>query len=145
METKQNECLNSQKMEAFGFHTSVFDFEIFLIFNICIWNELIFKNYLCIYLLLEKGEGREKERERNITVWLPLMCLQLGTWPATQACALDWESNRRPLGSQASTQSTELSKPGLKEINLFSKYFIPTICRTILSSGDTDYYFTEGS
>ena len=28
-----------------------------------------------IYLLLERGEGREKDRERN-------------TWPTTQACAL---------------------------------------------------------
>ena len=32
--------------------------------------------------------GREKERERNINVWLPLECSLLGTWPATQACAL---------------------------------------------------------
>ena len=47
-----------------------------------------------IYLLLERGEGREKERERNINVWLPLARPLLGTWPATQACALDWESNQ---------------------------------------------------
>ena len=25
---------------------------------------------------------REKEREKNINVWLPLVCPQLGTWPA---------------------------------------------------------------
>ena len=58
----------------------------------------IFKNFLkdlhfyfCkdfIYLFLERGERREKEREKNIHVWLPLMCPPLGTWPATQACAL---------------------------------------------------------
>ena len=45
-----------------------------------------FKDF--INLFLERGEGREKERERNITVWLPPMCPSLGTWPATQACAL---------------------------------------------------------
>ena len=28
-----------------------------------------------IYLFLERGEGREKESERNISVWLPLMHL----------------------------------------------------------------------
>ena len=44
-----------------------------------------------IYLFLDKGEGREKERERNISVWLPLPCSLLGTLPATQACALGWE------------------------------------------------------
>ena len=32
--------------------------------------------------------GREKERERNINVWLHLAHPHLGTWPATQACAL---------------------------------------------------------
>ena len=30
----------------------------------------------------------EKERERNINVWLPLEHPLLGTWPTTQVCAL---------------------------------------------------------
>ena len=42
--------------------------------------------FLFIYFL-ERGEGREKERERNSNVWLPLTRPILGTWPATQ-CAL---------------------------------------------------------
>ena len=41
-----------------------------------------------IYLFLERGKGKETEKERNINVWLPLMCPELGTWPTTQACAL---------------------------------------------------------
>ena len=41
-----------------------------------------------IYLFLDRGEGREEERERNINEWLPLARPLLGTWPATQACAL---------------------------------------------------------
>ena len=41
----------------------------------------------CFYVFLERREGREKE-ERNINVWLPLARPQLGTWPATEACAL---------------------------------------------------------
>ena len=40
-----------------------------------------------IYLFLERGEGREKEMEGNISR-LPLAHPHLGTWPATQACAL---------------------------------------------------------
>ena len=32
--------------------------------------------------------GKEKEREGNINVWLPLTSPQLGTWTTTQACAL---------------------------------------------------------
>ena len=35
-------------------------------------NQGFFKDF--IYLFLERGEGREKERERNINVWLPLTC-----------------------------------------------------------------------
>ena len=51
-----------------------------------------FKDF--IYLFLEREEGREKERERNIDVYkryidqLPLVQPQLGTWPAAQTCAL---------------------------------------------------------
>ena len=47
------------------------------------------------YLFLEKG--REKEREKNISVWLPLVDPQLGTWPSTQACALTGNQTVNPL------------------------------------------------
>ena len=47
---------------------------------------LFFKDF--VYLFLDKGEWKEKERERNISVWLPLMHPLSGPWPATQACAL---------------------------------------------------------
>ena len=41
------------------------------------WSVLIFlKDF--IYLFLEKGGGREKKRERNINVWLPVAYPQLG-------------------------------------------------------------------
>ena len=50
-----------------------------------------------IYLFLERGERREKERERNISVWLPLVHPLLGTWLATQACALTGNQTGDPL------------------------------------------------
>ena len=50
-----------------------------------------------IYLFLERGEGREKEWERNLSVWLPRMCPLLGTWPTTQACALTGNQTSDPL------------------------------------------------
>ena len=68
---------------------------------------ILFKDF--IYLFLE----RVREGERNINVWLPLVHSLLGTWPATQACALGWELNRRPFDLQAGTQSTEPYQPGL--------------------------------
>ena len=48
---------------------------------------ILLKNILLI-LFLEREEGWEKERDRNINVWLLLMHLLLGTWPATHAWAL---------------------------------------------------------
>ena len=50
-----------------------------------------------VYLFLERGEGREKERERNTIVWLSLVCPVLGTWPTTQACALTRIRTSDPL------------------------------------------------
>ena len=63
--------------------------------NIVETTKIIFKDF--IYLYLEKGEGKGKEREININVWLPLMCPLLGTWPATQACALTGNQTSDPL------------------------------------------------
>ena len=46
------------------------------------------------FLFLERGEGREKERERNTHVWenrhqsVASHTPTLGTWTTTQACAL---------------------------------------------------------
>ena len=54
----------------------------------------IFKDF--IYLFLDRGEGREKERETNINVWLPLMCPTLGNLAGNPGTCPDWESNRRP-------------------------------------------------
>ena len=56
---------------------------------------IFFKDF--IYLVLERGEGREGKRERNINVWLPLAHPLLGTWPTTQACALTGNRTGDPL------------------------------------------------
>ena len=49
-----------------------------------------------IYLFLERGEGG-RERERNISMCLPLVYPLLGTWPATRACDLTGNLNGDPL------------------------------------------------
>ena len=60
-----------------------------------------------IYLFLERGEGKQKGRERNIDVWLPLAHTHSGTWPATQPSAL------------TENQSSHLSvhRPGLNPLS----------------------------
>ena len=50
-----------------------------------------------IHLFILRGEEREKDRERNINVWLPLVHPLLGTWPTTQAHALTGNRTRDPL------------------------------------------------
>ena len=54
-----------------------------------------FLKILCIYFL-ERGEGKKKEKERNI-MWLPLKRPLLGTWPTTQACSLTGNQTSDPL------------------------------------------------
>ena len=69
-----------------------------------------------IYLFLDRGEGRETERERNINVWLPLMCSALGTTgdlARNPGMCPNWELNQQPSDSQAGTQSTEPHQPRL--------------------------------
>ena len=50
-----------------------------------------------LYLFLERREGREKERERNTNVWLPLVRPLLETLLATQAGALTGNQISDPL------------------------------------------------
>ena len=50
-----------------------------------------------IYSFVENREGREKEKDRNINVWLSLMHPLLGTRPATQACVLSGHRTNDPL------------------------------------------------
>ena len=67
-----------------------------------------FINFLRFYLFFFRGEG--KERERNSSVWLPLIRLILAHNPGM--CP-DWESNPQPFHLLASTQSTEPHQPGI--------------------------------
>ena len=50
-----------------------------------------------LWFALERGEGKEKEKERNISMWLPLTSSHLGTWLASQACALTGNWTDDPL------------------------------------------------
>ena len=75
-----------------------------MFYNACIHGITFIYSAVCsknffkrFYLFLERGKGREKERERNIYVWLPLACPLLGTWPATQVCAQTGNQTGDPL------------------------------------------------
>ena len=69
-----------------------------------------FKDFM--YLFLDRGEGREKVRERNINVCFPFVCPTPGNLAHNSGMCPDRESNQRPLGLQAGTQSTEPHQPG---------------------------------
>ena len=66
----------------------------------------------------KRGEGKKKGRERNINVWLPLTRPQLGTWPATQACALTGNRTSNPLVPKSMLNLLIYTSQG-KEWNLF--------------------------
>ena len=70
----------SEQSVFFLFHQNFFSF--------------FFKS-LFIYFQRE-GKGR-REKKRNIHVWLPFTHPLLGTWPATQACALTGNQTSDPV------------------------------------------------
>ena len=93
----------------------ILDIEILIFLN------MSFKKYF-IYLFIERREGRQKDKGRNINVWLPLVCpLPWENWPATQACAL--------------TALNPLSHTGQGEIFKFTYYCM---------SQDPCKYFPQG-
>ena len=91
------------------------------------WHWLIrlyrFQMYICFllrfYLFLQSGEGTEKERERNINVWLPLMHPSPGTWPATQACALTRSQTGNPLVCRPALNPPSHTSQGSSHIFIF--------------------------
>ena len=84
-------------------------------------NQTIFLQILFIYFW--RGEGREKERKKNINVWSPLKRSLLGNLAHNPGMCPDWERNPRPFAFQARAQSTELHQLGLFSC-LFKKDFI---------------------
>ena len=72
-----------------------------------------------IYLFLERGEGRAKERERIISVWLPLTWPHWG--PGPQARHVPWLGIEPvTLCFAAHSQSTELHQPRHKSFPMSS-------------------------
>ena len=68
--------------------------------------------FLRLYLFLERGKGREKERERSIDVQEIHQLVASPTCPTRDLAhnpgmCPELELNQRPFGLQAGTQSTE--------------------------------------
>ena len=93
-----------------------------------IWFEKIISNnkatvlyiYFILFYFLERGERKEKERERNISVREKHESVASHTPPAgdmahNPGMCPDWESNPQPSDLQASTQCTEPHQPGQKQ------------------------------
>ena len=77
------------------------------------------------YLFIFRERRREEERERNISVWLPLTCFHLGIWPATQVCALTGNWTSDPLVCQLTLNPLNHSSQGTNIlISLFISYSI---------------------
>ena len=80
------------------------------------WQSIKFCYFIFLKILfilfLDRGERREKERERNINVWLLLECHPTRDLACNPGMCSDWEVNWWPFGSQGSPQSIELHQPG---------------------------------
>ena len=90
---------------------------LYLIVSTINYIHIVFAFFFIFQILfisfLDQGEGREKERQKNINVWLPLV-LPTGNLSCNPGLCSDWELNRQPFGLQAGTQCTESHQPGLQ-------------------------------
>ena len=96
-------------------------------FTMTCWNVvwLGFGFFKTFYLFLERRERGEKKRVRNVNAW--------DTWWVTSCrppagdlapgMCPDWESNQRPFGLKASSQSTEPHQPELY-VFLFGTFYL---------------------
>ena len=64
------------------------------------------------FLFLDRGDGREKEGEKNINVWLPLVCPLLETWPTIQTCAVTGNQTSDPLDHRLALNSLSHTSQG---------------------------------
>ena len=69
-----------------------------------------------IYLFRQRGREGEREGEKHQCVAASCMSSTGGLARSPGVCP-HWESNQRPFGSQASTQSTEPHQPGLRVVS----------------------------
>ena len=72
---------------------------------------------------LERGRERERQGEEHQHVVAP-HAPPTGDLVCNPDVCPDWESNQRPFGSQASTQSTELYQLGLIKIYFNKLHYI---------------------
>ena len=74
----------------------------------------LFCNFRFLFIYFQ-GEGREGERKGEKHQCVVASCVPpSGDLAHNPGMCPYWESNQRPFGWQASTQSTELHQPGLK-------------------------------
>ena len=76
-----------------------------------VWFSAAFIFFLRFYLFLDRGEGREKEKERNIDQ-LPLTHTPNRGLAYNPGMCPDWESNWWPFSLQDDAQPTEPNQPG---------------------------------
>ena len=64
---------------------------------------------------------RQKGREGNINVWLPLVRPQLGIWPTIQACALTGNQTNDPLVHRLALNPLSYTSQGSTSITTTTK------------------------
>ena len=103
-------------------------------FSLRVKNSLKKKKRFYLFIFIERGR-RDKDRESNINVWLPLTGLLLGTQPTTQACAQtgNWTSNvsvhRLALNPLSHTRQGKFNLMFKKEAHMPSKQETPLVVR----------------
>ena len=96
-------------------------------------HSIIFFSFIFFKILfLERGEGRQKERQKHQCV-VASHSPHTGDLACNPGMCPDWASNQRPFGLQAGAQSTEPHQPGLNYLFLDLIFLIFTYTEWLLN------------
>ena len=110
-----------------------------------LWNKII---QVLLFFFFPKtlliGEGREKERERNINAWPPPTHTPTGDLSHNPGMYPDWDSNRWPFSSQASARSIQPHQPELNFCSFNSYVTLGNFTFLILSFSLCTFFIGVG-
>ena len=105
----------NSRMSGFRVHSLTWNYGLCLAYAGHDWH--VFKKIFYLFIFPESGRDKEREVEKHQCVRETSIGCLLAHNPGM--CP-EWESNRRPFGSQASVQSTEPHQPG-QHVSIYQK------------------------
>ena len=102
---------------------------------------LLFFFFFLKILFIFRERRREGDRETNISVWLPLTHPQMGTWPATQACALTGNQTGNPLVCRPVLNPLSYTSQGFRFLLKVTKCWVQCLRYLLVNAVHINWFY----